>query len=152
MRVRIDLPDHFHFQTEVPVYIGHINYGGHLDNALLLSIVSEARLRFLKSMGFTELDVDGTGTVVADAAVQYKAEAFHGDLLSLRIAVLNLERKSCDLFWQMTDSPSGREVARGKTGVVFFDYATRKVTEIPAAFRRAIATLDAAAEQQRKVA
>jgi acyl-CoA thioester hydrolase len=154
MRIRIDLPEHFHFATEIPVFIGHINYGGHLDNALLLSIVSEARLRFLKSLGYTELDIEGVGTVVADAAVQYKAEAFHGDLLSVRLAAVNFDRKCFDFYWQMVDGASGREVARGKTGVVFFDYAARRVTEVPAAFLRAIAGLDPieAGEPERKAA
>ena len=53
--------------TSDSLYIGHINYGRHLDNAQLLSLVSEARLRFFKSMGYTELDVEGVGIVVADA-------------------------------------------------------------------------------------
>ncbi len=138
MRVSVPLPSDFPFVTEVPVYISHINYGGHLDNALLLTLVSEARLRFLKSMGFTELDVDGVGIIVADAAVQYRAEAFHGDLLEVRMGAGNLGRKGCDLIWQMADHKTGHEVARGKTGIVFFDYAARQVVEMPAAFRRAV--------------
>jgi acyl-CoA thioester hydrolase len=32
-------------------------------------------------------------------------------------------------------SSSQREVARGKTGIVFFDYAARKVAPVPANFR-----------------
>jgi 4-hydroxybenzoyl-CoA thioesterase len=40
----------------------------------------------------------------------------------------------------MTEQLSGREVARGKTGIVFFDYATRKTAPVPAAFRAQFAT------------
>jgi len=40
----------------------------------------------------------------------------------------------CDLVWHLTDKASGREVARGKHGIVFFDYAVRKPTAAPAAF------------------
>jgi len=60
-RIQIDLPEHFLFSTEIPIYIGHINYGHHLDNALLLQLVSEARVRFFKSLGYTELDIEGVG-------------------------------------------------------------------------------------------
>ena len=35
----------------------------------------------------------------------------------------------------MTEKLSGREVALGKSGVVFFDYSTRQVVEVPASFR-----------------
>ena len=38
-RIEISLPDELCFTTELPIFIGHINYGGHLDNALLLSLV-----------------------------------------------------------------------------------------------------------------
>jgi acyl-CoA thioester hydrolase len=30
---------------------------------------------------------------------------------------------------------TGREAARGKTGILFFDYATRKPAGVPAGFR-----------------
>ena len=53
-RIVIQLPPRFAFTTEIPVYVGHINYGGHLDNAAMLSLVSEARIRFLASLGYTE--------------------------------------------------------------------------------------------------
>ena len=46
-RIKIDLPESFTFSTEIPIYIGHINYGHHLDNAALISLVSEARVRYL---------------------------------------------------------------------------------------------------------
>ena len=64
-RIRIELPDRFAFSTAIPLLISHINYGNHLDNAQLLGVVSEARLRFLKSLGYTELDVEGVGALVA---------------------------------------------------------------------------------------
>jgi len=39
-RIRIDLPEQFPFSTEVALYLSHLNYTGHLDNALLLTVVS----------------------------------------------------------------------------------------------------------------
>jgi len=113
-----------------------MNYGGHLDNALLLTVVSEARVRYLKSLGYTELDVEGVGIIVADAAVQYRSEAFHGEVMRVAMAAAEFSRRGCDLVWQMTERDSGREVARGKTGIVFFDYGTRQPVEVTPGFRR----------------
>lgn len=133
-RIDIPLPEKFLFSTELPLYIGHINYGGHLDNALLLTLVSEARVRFFKSLGYTELDVEGVGIVVVDAALQYKSEAFHGETMVLEMTPSDLNKYGCDLMWRMSDRASGREVARGKTGIVFFDYGPRKVARVPGGF------------------
>lgn len=134
-RIQIDVPEHFAYSTEMTLYLSHINYGGHLDNALLLSLVSEARARFFMALGYTELNVDGVGIVVADAAVQYKSEAFHGEVMVVGMSAGDFGSKGCDLPWRMHEKFSQREVARGKTGIVFFDYAARKVAPVPASFR-----------------
>ena len=133
-RVIIDLPTHFVFSTEVPIYIGHINHGHHLDNAALLALVSETRTRFFRFLGYAELDVEGVGVVVADAAVHYKSEAFYGETLVFEMTPADFNRYGCDFVWRARDKASGREVARGKNGIVFFDYQARRPTPVPPAF------------------
>lgn len=134
-RIQIDLPDQFSFSTELAIYLSHISNAGHLENAMLLTLVSEARTRFFKALGYEELNVEGVGIVVADAALQYRSEAFHGEIMVIRMAAVDFGRRGCDLVWQMCDRLSGREVARGKTGIVFFDYTARQVADVPAGFR-----------------
>ena len=134
-RIRIELPTQFSFHTSITLLISHINLGRHLDNAQLIGLVSEARVRFLKSMGYTELDVEGTGVIVADAGVQYRSEAFHGETLNISMAANDFHAFGCDLVWCMHEALSGREVARGKTGIVFFDYSARRKAPVPAGFR-----------------
>lgn len=133
-RVKIELPESFTFATEIPIYIGHINYGHHLDNAQLISLVSEARVRYFKSMGYSELDVEGVGIVVADVAAQYRSEAFYGETLVAQMTADEFNKYGCDLVWRLSDKASGREVARGKHGIIFFDYSARKATSVPEPF------------------
>ena len=133
-RIRIELPERFTFSTDIPLLVSHINYGNHLDNAQLLGIVSEARVRFLKSMGYSELDI-----VVADAALQYRSEAFHGETMRVEMGAADFHEHGCDLVWRMAEAASGREVARGKTGIVFFDYGERRKVAVPEGFRRRFA-------------
>ncbi len=141
-RIDIALPERFLFATDIPLYIGHINYGGHLDNALLLGIVAEARVRFMKSFGYTELDVEGVGMIMADAAVQYKSEAFHGEVMVVEMTPADIHAKGMDLVWRMSEKSSGREVARGKSGMLFFDYGVRKVVPVPPPFLAKIPAAD----------
>ena len=143
-RLKINLPEKFIFQTSLPVLIGHINYGNHLDNAAVISLVSEARVRFFKHLGFQEGDVDGVGIVVADAAIQYKAEAFHGDTLIFKMTFANFSRVGCDNLYQVLNEANGGEVARGKSGIVFFDYQNRKTVSVPQGFKTALTQLDSA--------
>ena len=131
-RIVFDLPARFGFTTELQIYISHVNQDGHLDNAQLLSLVSEARLRFFQSLGYREGHVDGAAIVVGDMLAQYKSEAFHGETLRVQMQPADFNRYGFDLVFCMTEVTQQREVARGKTGIVFIDPGTRRVTPIPA--------------------
>ncbi len=130
-RVRLELPATFPFSTELQIQIGDINYGGHMGNDAVVRLMHEARVRFLAHLGLSELDLDGLGLIVADAVVVYKSEGFHGDRLLAEVATGDWNRKGCDMFYRLTHAETGREVARGKTGIVLFDYGNRKVASVP---------------------
>ena len=135
-RIVFDLPAYFGFVTEVQVYISHVNQGGHLDNAQLLSLVSEARVRFFRSLGYPEADVAGLSTVVGDMVAQYKSEAFHGETLRVEMTPADFNRYGFDLVFRMTEKSQDREIARGKTGIVFIDRVARKPAPIPESVRQ----------------
>ena len=112
-RIQFELPDRFSFCTELQIYISHVNQGGHLDNAQLLTLVSEARVRFFKSLGYREVNIEGLAVVVGDIVAQYRSEAFHGETLCVQMLADDFNRCGFDLVYCMTDKASGREVARG---------------------------------------
>lgn len=134
VRTKLELPERFDFSTEISVRIENVNYGGHLGNDSLLSLVHEARLRFLGSHGFTEADVGGVGIIMVDTIVIYKSESFYGDILRFEVAVGNVGKAGCDFFFRITNIATGKDVAHAKTGVVFFDYGARKVAPTPCEF------------------
>ena len=134
-RVKLGLPETFNYATDIRLRVADINYGGHMDNNAVLSLVHEARVRFLESHGYSEMDVDGVGVIMVDAVIQYKSEAFYGQTLTFEVAVGGMSRIGCDIFYRITDRDSGREVARAKTGIAFLDYDTRKPKRMPEGFR-----------------
>lgn len=138
-RIEIPLPERFSFTTELPIRVTDLNYGGHLGNDAVLSLVHEARVRFLAAHGWSEKDVAGAGIIMADAGIVYRAEGFYGMTLRVEVAVAELKSRSCDLVYRLTDAATGREVAVAKTGILFFDYAARKVVSTPEPFRAAFA-------------
>jgi acyl-CoA thioester hydrolase len=133
-RVKIELPKEFIFKTEIPIRISDINYGGHLGNDAVLSITHEARLRFLKQHNFTELNVGGAGIIMVDAGVQYKAEGFYGDIITVEIAVADITGVGCDIVYRCTNKNTGTVIAIVKTGIVFYDYDKKKVVSVPERF------------------
>ena len=150
-RVQIDLPNAFHFSTRIPIRVDDLNYGGHLANDAVLAIAHEARLRLLKTLGFSsELDIAGTGLIMADAAVVFRAEGRHGMELQVDVALCEVRSRGFDLLYRFQDVTTGTEIAQVKTGMLFFDYALHKVGHSPEAFVNSIARLLSASTQEPK--
>lgn len=145
-RLTLDLPDRFRFSTELCIYTAHINQGGHLDNVQILHLYSEARRRFFAELGYSEANVEGLRTVMADALVIYRSEAFVGETLVFQIAAGDNNRYGGDLIWCAHEKLSGREVARGKSGFVFVDPTTRRPSAAPLAFRERVALVSPSAD------
>ena len=133
-RVKIDLPEAFPFSTEVSIRISDINYGGHLGHDAILPLAHEARISFLTSMGYTEGDIEGCTYIMADAVIVYKSQAFHGQVLKIEIGVRDFSRNGCDFIYRLSDRATGVEIARVKTGMVFYDYHAGKVARVPEGF------------------
>jgi len=133
-RIKLEMPAVYPFRTELTVRITDINYGGHLGNSNVLDLIHEARVRFLKSFGYSEIDVEGFGTIMLDSVVIYKAQAFAGDILQIEVAAGDFSRLGCDIFYRITKKEGGAEVVLAKTGIAVFDYANQKRISPPEAF------------------
>ena len=134
-RLQIELPTRFSFATELEVRVSDLNYGNHLGNDAVLSLVHEARRRFLASLGIQEIGADGKGFVVADAAVVYRAQAFYGERLRIEVAAGDFQSRGCLFYFRVTQAVEGRAVAEARTGLVCFDFQAQKTMVMPAETR-----------------
>ena len=130
-RVKVSLPESFSVTVELPVRITDLNYGAHLGNDALVSVLHEARVQFLRHMQLAEFDpATKQGMIMADLAVEYKGEGFYGDVLRVQMAATDLNKYGFDLTYHI-HTTEGREIARAKTGMLCFDYNTRKLRPLP---------------------
>lgn len=130
-RIKVVLPASFQLTVELPVRITDLNYGAHLGNDALLGLLHEARVQLLAHLGTTEFDpVTQLGFIMADVAVEYKGEAFYGDVLRIQLAASDLNKYGFDVLYHVHNQ-AGKEIARAKTGMLCFDYTTRKLRGLP---------------------
>ncbi len=132
-RVKIQFPATKELHTvTIPVRIGDINYGNHVGNDAILSIVHEARMQFLAANGYTELNAAGTSLIMADVMVAYRGEAFYGDVLTIKIYAEEIGTISFDLLYHISTLRNGiaKDIAHCKTGMACFNYDTRKTSAI----------------------
>lgn len=136
-RVKVNFPDEEPlFRTKILLRISDMNYGNHLGNDRILSIVHEARVQWLAKHKLTELDIGGCGLIMADAMIAFKNEGFYGDELSISLFVDHVTANSFDVLYKITTEREGKTyiIANVKTGMVCFHYSNSKISRIPPSF------------------
>ena len=133
-RVKIEEPDKYIFTAKIVTRITYLNYGVHVGNDRIFAFMHDARVQFLKSLGYeSELDIDGLGNIQTDAAISYKAEIFAHEDISIKVGLMDFNKYGCDFIYRFTKA-DGKLAAIGKTGIIFFDYEKRKIANMPAPF------------------
>lgn len=143
-RIKINIPEeatHI-YRTEIQVLISHINYGKHVGNDSLVSILHEARLQFIKNKcTCDETNIDeNIGLVVTSLSINYLLESFYGDNLVVDIFVSDITKKTCDFNYKVTKNFNSQEnvIAMATTCLLFIDFKNKKPVEIPDKFFNAI--------------
>ncbi|MFA0810811.1 acyl-CoA thioesterase [Microbulbifer epialgicus] len=135
-RVNINFPENIHYSDMQVVGIQDVNCRKHVGHDKLISMLHEIRERFFDYIGKSEMDECPQGYILADLEVQYLGEAFFGDELRFDLAVDELSERSCNIYYRVSRVSDGAVttpalIARAKTGVVFFDYESRKAIPVP---------------------
>ena len=129
------MPDSFAYSTSFAVRITDLNYGAHVGNDKVLSFLHEARVRFLQSLSYSELSLEGVGLIMADAALIFKSEIFYGDDLLISLQPAECNRVGFDLIYKIEKKTVDENVivAIAKTAMICYDYNLKKVTGLPEA-------------------
>lgn len=136
-RIKIDLPESFPFSTAFPVRITDLNYGNHVGNDKVLSFLHEARTRYLQSLGYSELHMEGVSLIMADAALIFRNEMYYGDEMLISIRPMEFSRVGFDLLYKIEKKMEDRLVTTvtAKTAMICFDYGQKRVVALPEAAR-----------------
>ena len=135
-RLQLSFPeDQWYYSTQLTVRVTDINAGNHLGNDSMISMISEARARFLFEYGVSEADRDGNGIIVTDLATTYRAEAHARDQLMFEVGVMDFNKYGGDIIFRVSRPRDNTLVAMAKSGFVFFNYKTSQVVAMPDDFR-----------------
>ncbi len=136
-RIKIDLPEKFPFSVSIPIRITDLNYGGHVGNDTVLSLIHEARMQFLQYYGYKEMEIEGIGLIMTDVGIEFKSELFYGDTIKASVSVADFSRIGFDLYYKLEKVVEGKTmlVATAKTGMICYDYSSKKIMRVPEKFQ-----------------
>ncbi len=128
-RLKINEPEKYIFATQMKIRVSDLNYGNHLSNDAFLRFAQEARMRFFSHFGYSELNIEGLGTIMADAAIQFRGQGYYGEDINISIGISSYSKMGFDLIYKMTKESS--TIALIKTAILGFDYQINKVKAFP---------------------
>jgi acyl-CoA thioester hydrolase len=132
-KTKLVLPEYFPFTAQIPVRVTDLNYGGHVGNDSILSLIHEIRVQFLIHHGYEEFNLAGAGLIMTDVAIEFRNELFYGDILWASVAATEFSRVGFELYYKL-EKKSGEKmvsVAFARTGMICYDYKAKKIISVP---------------------
>ena len=105
---------------------------GHVNNAVFLTYLEEARIAYLVPLGAEASDM-----ILARVEIDFRAPLRMGDDLEIGVRPARIGTKSFDLEYEVHSGVT--LAAEAKTVLVSYDYATRRPVELPESWREALA-------------
>jgi len=134
------------FSIRLDVRFRDIDAVGHVNNAVYLTYLEQARLAYwMKLTGSSNLkDID---VILARVEIDYRTPVTFGETVDIAVRCASMRRSSCTLDLRLTEGASGRLVAEARNVVVYFDYASGRSRPIPENLRARIRAQDPDVEE-----
>lgn len=129
--------DLFRFSTTFEVRWRDLDSMGHVNNAVYFTYLEQARVHYLRELGFVSSDPSGIGFILADASCQFKSPLELGERVTIHARVTEL-RNSSFIFEYRMEGGDGRLAATARSVQVCYDYQNLRPILIPDRWREAI--------------
>jgi acyl-CoA thioester hydrolase len=126
----------FKFSIPLTVRVNDLNYGNHVSHQNFFSYFQESRVGYLNQFGYTELDIDGYGMIMAEAGCTYRQSLFLNDPIRVACGVTELKSKRFTMGYQIERADV--ICAEGFTLNICYDYQSKKVVRLPEEFIRQV--------------
>ncbi len=122
----------FDFVHRETVRFRDVDSIGHVNNAVFLTYLEEARIAYLLPFG-----ADVTNMILARVEIDFRAPLRMGDEIEIGVRPAGVGTKSFQLEYEVR---SGDTVAaEAKTVIVSYDYESGRSVELPETWREALA-------------
>jgi acyl-CoA thioester hydrolase len=121
--------DFVHRQT---VRFRDVDALGHVNNAVFLTYLEEARIAYLVPFG-----AEVTNMILARVEIDFRAPLRTGDEIEIGVRPFGVGTKSFELAYEVRVDDT--VAAEAKTVIVSFDYASGRPVELPESWREALA-------------
>lgn len=138
--------DQFRFSTKLKVRWRDLDSLGHVNNAVYLTYLEQARLHYMEAVGLSFDSHDGAGMILAEITCTYRSPLLLGEQVTTWLRVSEL-RNSSFLFEYRMEGDDGRLVATAQSVQVCYDYDAERSVPIPDAWRERLIDYEPSLEE-----
>ncbi len=71
---------------------------------------------------------------MSDVGIEFKNEVFYGDTIIAHVKAVEFSKVAFEIYYKLEKEKDGRAilVAAAKTGMVCYDYTTKRIAAVPA--------------------
>lgn len=135
--------DLFRFSTTVEVRWRDVDALGHVNNAVYLTYLEQARIHYLRELGLVSNAPDDIGMILAEVTCTYHSPLAMGERVTIWIRVSQLGNSSF-IFEYRIEGEDGRLAATARSVQVCYDYQAGRSLSIPDRWRAAITAYEPA--------
>lgn len=122
--------DGFRFVHRQPVVLRDLDGFGHVNNAVYLTYIENARVAYLKEV-VSARRIEEIRNIMASVTINYRAPATYGDVIEVGVRVDRIGTKSFILVHELC-TRDGRVLADATSVQVMYDYEREETTPFPA--------------------
>jgi len=127
------------FETEIRVRFRDLDAMGHLNNAVYLTYMEQARAEYYMRVSNART-LGGIDFIIASARCEYKSPVAFNETVVVRVVPTRIGESSFTLRYELRVKEDGRLAAEGESVLVAYDYKAGKSKPIPPEIRRALET------------
>lgn len=133
-------PEGFRHHIAVQVRWGDLDALGHVNNAVYLTYLEQARITYMNERQLWDGSDGGLGVIMARVAIDYKLPLIATDEVHVFSRCSRLGNRSFDIEQQIIRIRDGQQAisAQGSTVGVAYDYRIGQSAPIPAGWRERI--------------
>jgi acyl-CoA thioester hydrolase len=128
--------DDYRHRTSLEVRFRDIDAFGHVNNAVFLSYVEQARIRYLLDVLQPETGFDRLPLILARVELDFRSPIEFGERVTVATRVDHVGRSSFAMGHRMTAGTDDRLVGDVQTVIVTYDYAAAAPMPVPDEWRQ----------------
>jgi acyl-CoA thioester hydrolase len=131
--------EEFRFYLPIQVRYGDLDPQRHVNNSRFFTYMEQGRISYFQHLGLWDgVDFDRMGAILLEAKIIFHEPITYGQSIRVGVRTEKLGNKSLEVITIIEDTASGKEVARGHSILVAYDYKSGQSMVIPDEWRRVV--------------